>query len=226
VICLVCATEFTPPINNPQKIYCCRACNLAAWKKRNPEKHRQNVEADRPKAAARYEKAKAARPAPCPRPKLMAPCPLPPRVCGCGMATLGKWKVKCADCVDEARRTYRQAYKKTEPYKALRRAYKAKDKALRRARILQDFEAFDPIKVFMRDKWHCQLCGVSTPKRLRGTYEDDAPELDHVVPLALGGSHTWANVQCACRSCNISKGARALGQMGLELSGGALSHRN
>jgi hypothetical protein len=70
-------------------------------------------------------------------------------------------------------------------------------------------------KVFDRDGWRCQLCGVSTPKKLNGTYEDRAPELDHIVPFAAGGGHTWDNVQCACRKCNISKGCKPLGQMRL-----------
>jgi 5-methylcytosine-specific restriction endonuclease McrA len=97
------------------------------------------------------------------------------------------------------------------------RAARTRMKALRRARIEIAAEAIDPFVVFTRDKWTCQLCGVTTPRKLRGTYEPTAPELDHVVPLALGGSHTWGNVQCACRRCNGIKGANAMGQMGLSL---------
>lgn len=89
-------------------------------------------------------------------------------------------------------------------------------KSQRRARIRKvSHEAIDPIAVFVRDKWKCQLCGVRTPKRLRGTYEDTAPELDHIVALADGGAHTWCNVQCACRRCNGAKGATSRGQLGL-----------
>jgi len=35
-----------------------------------------------------------------------------------------------------------------------------------------------------------------------------ANEMDHVVPLALGGAHSLANVRPACSSCNRIKGAR------------------
>ena len=64
--------------------------------------------------------------------------------------------------------------------------------------------------------WRCQVCGVSTPKSLRGKLVDRSPELDHRVPLAMGGSHTWDNVQTACRKCNAAKGAhRVVGQMNL-----------
>ncbi|PDS97533.1 hypothetical protein CO659_12775 [Rhizobium sp. S9] len=66
-------------------------------------------------------------------------------------------------------------------------------------------ETVDPIKVFERDKWKCQICGVKTPRKLRGTYEDRAPELDHIMPLSLGGAHSYMNTQCACRKCNAAK---------------------
>lgn len=80
-------------------------------------------------------------------------------------------------------------------------------KAKRRARERQlPCESVDPIAVFERDGWRCQMCGTETPASLRGRIADDAPELDHVVPLARGGPHTYANVQCACRKCNGLKG--------------------
>ncbi|WP_425516052.1 HNH endonuclease [Rhizobium leucaenae] len=66
-------------------------------------------------------------------------------------------------------------------------------------------ENVDPIKVFDRDKWKCQICGVKTPRKLRGTLDDKAPELDHIMPLALGGAHSYFNTQCACRKCNAHK---------------------
>lgn len=78
----------------------------------------------------------------------------------------------------------------------------------RRARRLGvAYEAIDPIKVFERDGWKCQICMEQLAAEDRGTTKPLAPELDHVVPLGCGGSHTWANVQCACRACNLRKGA-------------------
>jgi hypothetical protein len=70
-------------------------------------------------------------------------------------------------------------------------------------------------KVFRRDRWRCQLCGRSTPQRLKGTTDPAAPELDHILPFAAGGSHTWDNVQCACRACNCAKADKPLGQLRL-----------
>lgn len=74
---------------------------------------------------------------------------------------------------------------------------------------------FDVVKILERDGWRCKLCGVRTPHSKRGTYADDAPEIDHIIPIAEGGDHAEYNVQCLCRRCNSEKGARALGQLGL-----------
>jgi hypothetical protein len=66
-------------------------------------------------------------------------------------------------------------------------------------------EDIDPILVFDRHEWQCAYCRCDTPRDKRGTYDDDAPELDHVVPIAKGGEHSYANVQLLCRACNGSK---------------------
>lgn len=60
-------------------------------------------------------------------------------------------------------------------------------------------------KVLDRDNWHCKNCGIETPKAKSGTFDDDAPEMDHIVPFVLGGAHVWDNVQCLCRKCNLDK---------------------
>lgn len=128
----------------------------------------------------------------------------------CGAPTVGTMEYgrTCAKCIAERRR----ASSKASPS---RRIYKARRRAIERG---ADADRIDPIKVFERDKWRCHLCGCKTPRRQRGTYEPDAPELDHVIPLAAGGSHTWGNVKCACRRCNGDKGAEPRGQLGLEMA--------
>lgn len=65
-----------------------------------------------------------------------------------------------------------------------------------------------PRLVFERDGWRCQICGASTPERWRGTKHRRAPELDHRVPLSVGGEHSYDNTQTACRECNAKKGNR------------------
>lgn len=73
----------------------------------------------------------------------------------------------------------------------------------------------DPFRVFDRDSWRCQLCGVRTDRAKRGTSHPKAPELDHILPLAAGGAHSYENTQCSCRRCNNAKRARPVGQMRL-----------
>jgi 5-methylcytosine-specific restriction endonuclease McrA len=98
----------------------------------------------------------------------------------------------------------------------MKKYHKRNGEALRRARKKgSNGESFNLYEVFIRDKWRCQLCGVKTPKRLRGTTKANAPELDHIIPLSKGGEHSKRNTQCACRKCNGEKGARELGQLRL-----------
>jgi 5-methylcytosine-specific restriction endonuclease McrA len=76
----------------------------------------------------------------------------------------------------------------------------------RRAKFKEaDYENIDPLEILTRDNWICQICGVPTPYSKRGTVEDDAPELDHIIPISKGGGHTRANTQCLCRKCNHKK---------------------
>lgn len=50
--------------------------------------------------------------------------------------------------------------------------------------------------VFERDNYRCRICG--TTERL---------SVDHVVPLHLGGTNEFENLQTLCLSCNCRKGA-------------------
>lgn len=135
---------------------------------------------------------------------------------GCGTILYGymEYGRTCAVCARSIRRRNAKRARQTEAGKARRRAEKARRRAIERG---IEADIIDPIKVFERDKWRCHLCGCKAPKRLRGTYEPDAPELDHVVPLAAGGTHTWGNVKCACRRCNGAKSDRPMGQLGFGL---------
>ncbi len=59
--------------------------------------------------------------------------------------------------------------------------------------------------VFARDGGRCQYCGAV------------AESIDHVVPRAKGGPHTWENVVAACRPCNTSKRDRLLSETSMVL---------
>jgi 5-methylcytosine-specific restriction endonuclease McrA len=85
-----------------------------------------------------------------------------------------------------------------ESRRAIRSARRAKIRGVKK-------EVVYPYKVFTRDQWTCQCCGITTPKKLRGTLEPNAPEMDHIIPLAKGGDHSYGNCQCLCRKCNGEK---------------------
>lgn len=127
----------------------------------------------------------------------------------CGRKTKGRGELirVCAAC----KRAQVKKYRRASP---ARRAEKARRRAIERG---ANADRIDPIVVFDRHKWRCHICGCKTPRELRGSYAGNAPELDHVIPLAAGGTHTWGNVACACRACNGAKSARPMGQLGLEL---------
>lgn len=133
------------------------------------------------------------------------PAPQWCRSCGAGYYRAKRYQRYCND---ECGAADREAQKK-----AASKAAKSRRKAIQRG--ANGGEAVNPIKVFERDGWRCQMCRKKTPKRLRGTHEDRAPELDHIQPVSKGGEHTYRNTQCLCRSCNAAKSDRPMGQLSL-----------
>ena len=75
------------------------------------------------------------------------------------------------------------------------------------------YEPVNPLVVFMRDGWRCQICNKKLKPKDRGTHKDCAPEIDHIITWSDGGEHSYKNVQCACRKCNQEKGAKSFGQL-------------
>ena len=63
-------------------------------------------------------------------------------------------------------------------------------------------EPVDPLVVLTAGGEMCALCEV--PLTLTTV------QVDHIVPLAMGGEHSYANTQPACASCNARKGGRAV----------------
>ncbi len=101
----------------------------------------------------------------------------------------------------------------TPAAKDIKRAHR---KAYKMRKRCATVEVFRDVDVLNRDNWTCQICGVATPKRLRGSYKNNAPEVDHIVAIARGGAHASWNCQCACRRCNLAKSdGAARGQIAL-----------
>lgn len=175
-----------------------------AWvgcpKKRAAEEDRQKKTEARRKAA---EAKKAAARSGYLASKQLGTC----RTCGGAFhqpSHLGRPTVDCPDCAKEIFRMRRRKYN------AIR---KLRGKAKRKGAAYQHI---DPTKVFVRDGWVCHICKEPTDPSLRGSIDPKAPELEHIISLSDGGGHTWGNVACACRACNLWKGARSFGQIGFD----------
>lgn len=60
---------------------------------------------------------------------------------------------------------------------------------------------------------HCALCSLEVDKTLP-QYDPMAPEVDEIVPVALGGSpYDRANLQLTHRVCNQKKGKKLMSQL-------------
>lgn len=66
------------------------------------------------------------------------------------------------------------------------------------------FETVNPLDIFNRDNWICQICGELT---LRGVEASNPlyPTIDHIKPMAKQGPHQADNMQCAHLLCNAKK---------------------
>lgn len=69
-------------------------------------------------------------------------------------------------------------------------------------------------KVFEIDNGICYLCGKPCNKddiqQIEGCWVAGPtyPSIEHVVPLARGGEHSWKNVRLAHMKCNLKKGIK------------------
>lgn len=74
-------------------------------------------------------------------------------------------------------------------------------------------------RLYKRTEGACYLCGeqcdwddkVVTDEGYTIVGES-YPSIDHVIPLAKGGKHSWNNVKLACMKCNTLKGDKVMGE--------------
>lgn len=58
------------------------------------------------------------------------------------------------------------------------------------------------------NKRYCYVCGEVVLDPQEEGYDknnDRAPQVDHVMPISLGGEHKWTNVKLICKKCNSKK---------------------
>jgi 5-methylcytosine-specific restriction endonuclease McrA len=63
-------------------------------------------------------------------------------------------------------------------------------------------------EILERDNYICQCCGIIVHDERINT--PDKAHIDHILPLNADGSSELDNLQTLCRTCNTSKGAKAI----------------
>lgn len=96
----------------------------------------------------------------------------------------------------------RRKYTRTKQGKASSKIAAQKRRALKMG---VGYEVFNPVEIFERDGYICQLCGKKTRPDYKSQYHPLYPNLDHIIPLSKGGAHTRLNTQCTHRQCNAKK---------------------
>jgi 5-methylcytosine-specific restriction endonuclease McrA len=61
----------------------------------------------------------------------------------------------------------------------------------------------DALKIFQRDHFKCQYCGLNGLERFENWL---VLTIDHLHPAARGGSRRMDNLLTACQPCNVLKG--------------------
>ncbi len=59
--------------------------------------------------------------------------------------------------------------------------------------------------VVARDRGACAECGTNMATELSAD-----PQVDHIVPLAIGGTNDLMNLQLLCKACNMTKGMKQI----------------
>lgn len=123
------------------------------------------------------------------------------KVCNkCGAYIYGKRILQCLECKAESELKNKRAY-----------YHRAEVKRRLRIKTAMVDKDINLISLYDRDKGICHLCGakcdLDDKEEIDGVIicGNSYPSIDHVIPLAKGGLHSWDNVKLAHRLCNSIK---------------------
>lgn len=84
--------------------------------------------------------------------------------------------------------------------------YKGKYYSPKRRAVYAQGDVIDHLELFIKHNWVCNICQKDIDPSLRFP-NPMAATVEHVIPLSLGGAHTFDNVRPAHAQCNFNKGA-------------------
>jgi 5-methylcytosine-specific restriction endonuclease McrA len=73
------------------------------------------------------------------------------------------------------------------------------------------YEHVNPEDIYIACDAACHVCKAELDWNKRGSYDLDAPEIDHIHPISKGGAHIRENLALICRHCNIKKSNNVIG---------------
>ena len=114
-----------------------------------------------------------------------------------------KWKTYCESCRSVCLSERRARRRKVERAQGIRASENHRQRARRYG---AEYEPVIARRVFERDAWICGICREPVDADLAWPHPRSA-SLDHTVPLARGGAHSYENTRCAHLTCNSSAGA-------------------
>lgn len=110
-------------------------------------------------------------------------------------------KFCCQDCANQVNGFKRQFTPEEQRVKA--KAHVRRHAHIRREKMNQVRDLSIGAEIEMRRKARkCRLCGCWMTDK---PFLSNSKELDHIVPLVMGGTHTLGNVRVICKTCNVSR---------------------
>lgn len=105
---------------------------------------------------------------------------------------------------DECHRRYLREYELSRPIGPVR------DRKRHRNRVIAAGDKMSRADVIERYGNVCYLCGLEIDVMIDDPNDRMYLHIDHIVPIARGGLHTWDNVAPTHAQCNESKGTKLL----------------
>lgn len=115
--------------------------------------------------------------------------------CGPKARNLAGLYPACRECNNAKRREWGREHPDRE--RLSRRAYRLNHGVSRRTSAGHHLVGYKTLEsMFEEQGGRCKYCGVAL---------DDSYHIDHVIPLARGGTHERSNLVLSCAPCNLSK---------------------